>query len=258
MVSHDLYRVSLNRYRAALADTFGCRVEDWATNGLAVVERPADSPEKYVSMLVTFGTGTVLSVEPDYLELARSFRFEKHYMAFAPPSVAFPLTAAAEARGEKVKARGPNLGFLLGTPPAPPQVPPGLRLQHMDQQLREEWMPGGRFANALGDEPPGATPWRLGIAAGGRSRCACCRDRSLGGPRRPFGDRPGRREGAPRQGTRAGCRRPHGASHPRAGGLSDLLLPTDQRALAPHRACLRLSYRPSRQRSSAGSPDPPA
>ena len=163
MVS-EVYRASFGRYQAAQAAALGCRVQDWASNDLVVVERPPGSPEKYLAMLVTFGTGTVLSVEPEYLELARSFAFDRHYLAFAPASVALPMCAAAEARGEKVNARGPNLGFLLGAVPGEPGIPAGLRLQRVDAELRARWVPGGHFSNALGDELADAPLWRFGLA----------------------------------------------------------------------------------------------
>ena len=150
-MTSQLYAISLARFRAACAEEIGCDVASFLSNDLTVVERPSGSPAKYVALVFTFGTGTVLSVDPHYLELARSLQFKKHYLAFRPQSVVLPLVRAAQLNGEKAMAWGPALGFLLNKVPVEPPLPEGLHLEQLSVTDRQRWYASGAFSNALGE-----------------------------------------------------------------------------------------------------------
>jgi hypothetical protein len=139
------------RFQRGMAAEIGCAVEDFRSDALAIVERPADCWEPYVLKAVTFGTGTVISVEPRYLEFVRGIAIEPHYRAFTSPVLLAPFAAECARRAEEVTWRGPGLGFAPAGVLDQRPVPVGFRLERVDRFWRESQVPSGIFANALGD-----------------------------------------------------------------------------------------------------------
>lgn len=156
---------NIARFRAVRARELGVPESAFASNELTVVERSADALEPYVLLALTLGTGTVVSVEPQYLEWVRDNPPSPHFRAFFNPFL-HPLVEHAAGDGDSLAWRGPSLGFLLSSPPTPPVIPGGFSLAEIDQAWRSGYVEIGAFSNALGD--PGDTfvdsIWQFGLA----------------------------------------------------------------------------------------------
>lgn len=147
----DYYLDALDRYRLSRAEVLGCVPEDFDRHELVIVPRPEERHLKFVLMALTFGTGTVVSVVPDYLEWTReNAPKDKHYRALAPNALLQPLAEEAARRGETLGWRSPNLSFLPAAEPVAVAVPPGLRAMPFDRAWRNERWETGEFDNALG------------------------------------------------------------------------------------------------------------
>lgn len=160
------FATNLARYRASRAHILGCAEAAFATNALTIVERPRAAPEPFVALAVTFGTGTVVSVEQRYIDVVRGFAIEPHNRAFFPPALIDPLIAHAREQGESLAYRPPNLGFLCASLPPAPELPPGVHAVDIDRDWRTKWLDSGTFDNALGDVESAYvdTIWERGIA----------------------------------------------------------------------------------------------
>lgn len=157
---------AIARYRVARARELGCDESAFDSHALTVVPKPAETKQPYVLLGMTFGTGTVLSVEPAYLDWVRENAPEPHYRAIFPFAMFQPLAEEAKRRGETFDPRFPNLGFVLGKPPAESSPPPGLTGRRVDRAWREPLVESGVFDNSLGT-PGNAyvdSIWRFGVA----------------------------------------------------------------------------------------------
>ena len=160
------YRAALTRYRASRAERLGCAVDDFASHALAIVPRPEGAYTNLTLIGVTFGTGTVVSVAPAYLDWVRANApADKHYRALFPNVLLAPLAAEAERRGEPLHWRAPGLIFLPAREPEAAAPPAGLTVARIDLGWRERWFPTGIFHNSLGDlEDPADQHFRWGVA----------------------------------------------------------------------------------------------
>ncbi len=158
---------AIARFRAARALELGCDISAFDSHALTVVAKPETTRQPYVLLGMTFGTGTVLSVEPGYLEWVREHAPEPHYRAIFPFAMFQPLVEEAARRGEQLDPRFPNLGFVLGEKPvAPLPIPAGLTVRRIDRAWREPLVETAEFDNALGS-PGNAyvdSIWRFGVA----------------------------------------------------------------------------------------------
>lgn len=155
------------RYRASRARSLGCDVAAFETNDLTIVPRPETALEPFVLLALTFGTGTVVSVEEQYIDFVRKLAPSPHHRAFAAPYLMQPLVDHAAAQGRDLAWRGPNLAFLPAEPLPPLAMPPGLRVERVDAAWRESRLSGGQFSNALGDPGEDAyadETWRYALA----------------------------------------------------------------------------------------------
>ena len=154
------------RFRAARALDLGCDVSAFDSHALTIVPKPETTRQPYVFAGMTFGTGTVLSVEPQYLDWVRENAPEPHYRAIFPFAMFQPLVEEAARRGERLDPRFPNLGFLPGEPAREPVLPEGLAVRRIDRAWREPLVESAEFDNALGT-PGNAyvdSIWRFGVA----------------------------------------------------------------------------------------------
>jgi RimJ/RimL family protein N-acetyltransferase len=156
----------LERYRETRAANLGCAPSDFDGHSLVIVPRPESTDGKFVMMALTFGTGTVVSIERAYLEWAKANApTDHHYRALFPNVMLQPLAEEASRRGEAFGWRAPNLSFLPGDIPSAMDVPAGLRALPFAQAQRAEWLPSGEFHNALNKptEPEDGS-FRYGLA----------------------------------------------------------------------------------------------
>lgn len=150
-MASEIFSRSLAALRARVAHDYGCEEAAFDSHDLTIVQRPPDLREKRLVAAVTFGTGTVISADASFLEMVRSLSFEKHFLAFGPQELAFPVIEEAHRRGIEVVVRYPGLGFVLSEEPAMPDSPQGL---HFERWGKEQCMPWTTtFHNALWDDP---------------------------------------------------------------------------------------------------------
>jgi hypothetical protein len=156
---------NLARYQQATADEIGCDPPDFHSNTLTVVERPAQARDPWALLIVTFGTGTVISADRDYLPFIAGRTIEPHYRAFYPPVLLEPLARHAAAIGREIAWRGANLGFVPASQPRSIPAAAGLELVRVDAAWRERHIASGVFSNALGDsgDSIAAASWRFAL-----------------------------------------------------------------------------------------------
>jgi hypothetical protein len=150
-VSQTMLQQALRAWRRRACVDFGCQDSAFDSHALTIVQRPAQSKEKYIAMAATLGTGTVLSVEESWLDLVRGLSFEKHFLAFQPQQLMLPLVEEARRRGVEVTARSAGLGFLPDEVLSAPQLPEGLHVERWEKDACVAWAP--TFHNALWDDP---------------------------------------------------------------------------------------------------------
>jgi RimJ/RimL family protein N-acetyltransferase len=150
-MEHELWERCSAHIRATEAADLGCTVDDFASNELVVVERPAKVlyPE-YAALIVSFGTGTVVSAEDALLPWIRANPPKKHWHAF---NADFRAGIAGEMRreGQEAVAGGVSLGFALAEDPQPAPLPSGVVLEQRDRDWAGPWRPRNEFTNAIGE-----------------------------------------------------------------------------------------------------------
>ncbi len=164
-MTSDYFLSALDTYRAARAGELGCNPLDFDSHALTITARPAQSASNFILMAVTFGTGTALSVAPEYMDWVKSNAPEMHYRALFPNVLLGPLVEEAKSRGESIGYRSPNLSFLPESRPVALPLPPGLTGSRVGPEFRAGEVDSGDFDNALGE--PGdehvASLWRYGF-----------------------------------------------------------------------------------------------
>ncbi len=163
-MSGGYFDAALTLFRAARARELGCDDEAFDSHALAIVRKPETTKQPYVLLGMTFGTGTVLSVEESYREWVVANAPETHYRALFPNVVFEPLRLEALTRGEELAWRTPGLAFIPGAAPvAVPEIT-GFETRRVDREWRAGYWEAGEFDNALGT--PGNeyvdSIWRFG------------------------------------------------------------------------------------------------
>lgn len=150
---------------AGMAREVGCDPSAFRGEQLSVVQRPDPPAWMFTAMLCTFGTGTVLSIDPDYLDWARKHPPEKHFRAFSEKYLA-SLIAEGARKGSSLEAHAGAIGFAVTTKP---QFEPlsGFRFEHAGPDWMTAERPNGVFHNALGtpDEDYRTNQYRFAILA---------------------------------------------------------------------------------------------
>ena len=165
-MANSFYATNLARFRAECARELGCEESAFDSHALTVVPRPGTARFKRFALVQTFGTGTVVCVEPSYLEWTLAHTPEKHFRAFGGSDFLLPFLAETERRGDHAVMRGTGLGFVAEDLAAEPVLPVGVTTTTIDREWRAARLASGVFDNSLG-EPGEAHPeeyWRWGIA----------------------------------------------------------------------------------------------
>ena len=144
----DLFDKYARATREAYANGMNCSVSDFDGEQLAIVDRPENIPW-YTMTGVTFGTGTVLCLDPAYREAAEANRPAKHYRAM---SRAFTQTIVEEAarRGQIINAYAPSLCFTSANEPPDVPLPAGFELVERDAAWMNAEQASNRFENGVG------------------------------------------------------------------------------------------------------------
>lgn len=147
----DVFSEQRAKIAAGMAREVGCVPATFEVEDFTVVPRPEPPAWPYTVMLCTFGTGTVLGVDPEYLEFVRERRPKQHFRAFTESFLA-PILAEGARRGTKLSAHTGAIGYALATAP---QVSPHMGFHF--EQAGPDWMTAERatgvFHNALGHPP---------------------------------------------------------------------------------------------------------
>jgi len=154
------------RYREAQSRELGCDPAIFDSHALSITEKPSTTAASWKLMALTSGTGTAVSVVPEYIDWVRENAPEMHYRAMFANVIAQPFAAEAARRGEVFGWRTPNLIFMAEERPVPAVPPDGFRAVRVDREWRAQLLPSGDYDNALG-EPNDTyvdTLWRWGVA----------------------------------------------------------------------------------------------
>ncbi|MFN0096741.1 MAG: GNAT family N-acetyltransferase [Dehalococcoidia bacterium] len=163
----DLFSRCAAAVRLAEAAELGCDPSAFATNALTVVEAPSVAPPsgRWAALAVTFGTGSVLRVEPGVAAWVREHAPNKHFRVLQPFFLA-DLAAATTtfSGGRPCSAHGLTLGFVPERLVEPSPLPPGYELRWLGRGELAPLRQLQRFENTLGDPDE---PERLDAALGG-------------------------------------------------------------------------------------------
>ena len=137
----------------AWAASIGCSPDAFVTEKLTIVDRPQALP--WYSLLgVTFGLGTVLSVEPRFREFVEAHVPSPAYRSLYPVLMQ-RLVDDCRQKGIQANYQVPAVCWALAKEPAPVEIPPGFTLRTVDVAWMAEEMKRHRWENGLG-EPNGA------------------------------------------------------------------------------------------------------
>jgi FR47-like protein len=144
----DLFDKYARATREAYALGLRCPVEAFDSEQLTIVDLDK-SVTQATAMGVTFGTGTVLCIDPAYREFAEANRPSKHYRALL---MAFlqPLVAEGARRGHTLNAYSPMLCFTIAHEPPEMPLPAGFELVERDAAWMNAEQQNGRFENGVG------------------------------------------------------------------------------------------------------------
>lgn len=168
-MANNFYATNLARFRAECARQLGCDESAFDSHALTLVPRPATCRYTNLALVGTFGTGTVVSVEPSYLEWALAHTPERHFLALRPSEFLGPFLAEAERRGDRGIVSGTALGFVGAELPPEPSLPTGVSVMRIDRDWRAARLESGVFDNSLGEfgEAFPEEYWRFGITLAG-------------------------------------------------------------------------------------------
>jgi hypothetical protein len=142
----------------------GCPEAAFAMEELTIVDRHANAPWPYTASVATFGTGTVLAIDPPYRAFAEEHAPRKHYKAMHPGLMS-AIVAEGKRRGEALFYEAPCLGFALSEVPDAVTVPDGLLLRFVDQAWMSHAQAIRRFENGVGENGVAARDMRNQFAA---------------------------------------------------------------------------------------------
>lgn len=147
-MSADLF----GNYASAVRDTYArvlnCHRSAFNSEQLTIVDLDK-SVTSATAMGVTFGTGTVLCIDPAYREFAEANRPSKHFRALL---MAFlqPLVLEAARRGHIINAYSPSLCFTIAHEPPEVPLPAGFELVERDAAWMNAEQHNSRFENGVG------------------------------------------------------------------------------------------------------------
>jgi GNAT superfamily N-acetyltransferase len=148
VMGDGLFEKYFRATREAVATSLEVPVASFGDEQLTIVDRPAAATWSVAA--VTFGTGTVLSIDPAYRVFAEVNQPAKHYGAM---SGAFLQSIAAEGlrRGVTLNWYPVELCFTIATEPPDLAVPAGFEIREVDRAWMNAEQPNKRFGNGVGE-----------------------------------------------------------------------------------------------------------
>ena len=168
---NDLHREAIAAYHAEFARQLGCEPSAFAAPGLTICQKPADSREPHLALIVECGLGTVVSVADDRLtpwlrEKAEALPY--HFRVFQPAFLE-SLRAEAERLGyEGARSHSTTTGMVLAELPTRPVLAHGLQIVEMTSEEIARERQTEVFDNALlepGERPELLARYRTAFAA---------------------------------------------------------------------------------------------
>jgi hypothetical protein len=147
-MSGDLFPRYSRAAREAYAQGLRCELSAFESEQLTIVDRPENSPW-YTATAVTFGTGTVLCIDPAYRKFVEANPPKKHYQAMST-SFLGSIAAEGERRGAKMLYWAPSLCFTIGDEPPELSPPPGFEIREHDAAWMNAEQANHRFENGVG------------------------------------------------------------------------------------------------------------
>lgn len=131
-----------------MAREVGCDPALFGREELFILPRHDPPAWAFTVMLCTFGTGTVVAVDPDYLEFVRREPPKKHFRAF---NEAFLGRVVAEGarRGVRLSIHTGAIGYALSRVPGIEPMA-GIHFEFAGPEWMVGERPSGVFHNALG------------------------------------------------------------------------------------------------------------
>jgi GNAT superfamily N-acetyltransferase len=144
----DLFKRYSKATREAYAQGLRCDVSAFESEALTIVDRPKESPWN-TAIAATFGTGTVLCIDPAYREFVEANPPKKHYHAM---STAFfgAIAAEGQRRGVKLLFWSPGICFTIAEHPPELSVPAGFEFREQDAAWMNAEQQNHRFENGVG------------------------------------------------------------------------------------------------------------
>jgi GNAT superfamily N-acetyltransferase len=145
----DLFQSQARAAREAYAAGLHVPLDALDNGQLTIIDRPEHAVWA-TALAVTFGTGTVLSIDPAYRQFVEDHLPEKHYRAMSG-SFLQSITAEGERRGVKLLWFPPSLCFVLASQPPDLPVPAGFELCEHDSAWMSAEQANQRFENGVGE-----------------------------------------------------------------------------------------------------------
>ena len=152
-MSTELFSTYARETRAAVARSLHLPASAFDREQLTFVDRQ-DSNPSFTLKATTFGTGTVISIDPAYRQFAEANAPAKHYRAMSAPYLR-SIAEEGKERGEELQVSGPGLGFTIGTEPPDLPLPAGFQLREHDADWMAAEQQNHRFENGVGDPGEG-------------------------------------------------------------------------------------------------------
>jgi GNAT superfamily N-acetyltransferase len=147
-VGDGLFERYFRATREAFSQYLQVPVASFGDEQLTIADRRSDATWSVTA--VTFGTGTVLSIDPAYRPFVEANQPARHYRAM---SGAFLQSIAAEGlrRGVTLNWYPPGLCFTVATEPPDLGVPAGFEIREMDRAWMNAEQANKRFGNGVGE-----------------------------------------------------------------------------------------------------------
>ena len=149
-VDRPLLTQQTESIRAYFARALATDVSAYDRDELTILNRPDPPAWPYVALISRFGTGTIVSVHPEYRAFVDLLPAEPHRAATRPAYVT-AIASEASRRGLPATAGSVAVLFALAAPPDEPAIPDGLTLRSVDRDWMAAEQRTGRFDNALGE-----------------------------------------------------------------------------------------------------------
>jgi hypothetical protein len=152
-MSSELFPKYAQATRDAVAKAFNVPAYEFDKEQLVFVDRQDSNPASTL-IAFTFGTGTVISIDPGYRQFAEANAPAKHYRAMSAPFLR-SIAEEGKKRGEELQFNAPGLGFTIGKEPPDVPLPAGFECREHDAGWMEAEQQNHRFENGVGEPGEG-------------------------------------------------------------------------------------------------------